>query len=397
MDIICSRETGRIISIGRSGTLPDDAQSITWDATGCFATAAWADAHTHAAFSGDRSNEFFQRWSGLDYTEIAARGGGIHRTVADTATASDAEIERQLAGYLSAMLASGVTTVEVKSGYGGTPEGELRLLRLIKRVQAKVAAHGMVVKSTFLGLHALPSGWSEDDYCDAMIGLLPLIAEQRLSDFVDAFPEKGFFSLTSADRFLQAARQHDLGMRLHADEITSMGAALAGVRLGALSVDHLECISADGIAALAGSDTVATLLPATALYLGLQDTDARKLIDAGVRVALATDFNPGTAPSHDMQLTLLLGAARLRLSPAELLAAVTYNAAAALGMDTVAGIIAAGWRADIAIWSSTATSQPCDLLNALFVGQKRPVAVVAGGQLVAGDDLARIRQGGCMS
>jgi imidazolonepropionase len=383
VDIVCSPDTGCIVSIGRSGTLPDADCVTTWDATGCFATAAWTDAHTHAVFAGDRSSEFFQRWSGLDYAEIAARGGGIHRTVSDTAKASDDAIEQQLAGYLSAMLAQGVGMVEVKSGYGGTPEGELRLLRLIHRVRSRAAAQGMLVKSTFLGLHALPAGWAENDYCDAMIGLLPAIVGEQLSDFADAFPEKGFFSLDSTERFLRAAQRHGLGIRLHADEITPVGAAQAGVRLGALSVDHLECADAGGIAALAGSDTVAVLLPATALYLGLNDANARQLIDAGVRVALATDFNPGTAPSLDMQLTVLLGATRLRLSAAELLAAVTYNAAAALGMEAIAGVVAAGWRANIAIWPGAGASRSHDLLDTLFIGQKRPVAVVAGGQLAS--------------
>jgi imidazolonepropionase len=381
LDLICSPETGQLVGMGPPGTMSDDQFPDVFDAAGLFATAGLIDSHTHAVFAGDRSAEFFQRWSGQGYAAIAASGGGIHRTVADTTAASESDLEAVLFSRLQAMASSGVTAIEVKSGYGGTPEGELRLLRVIHRARQRLAGIGLEVRSTFLGLHALPEGWSEDDYCEAMIGLLPVIVQERLADYADAFPEKGFFSLKAAKQFLGAARGHGLGVRIHADELTAMGSAKAAVALGALSADHLECTDDAGIAALAASETVAILLPSTSLHTGINYVDARRLIDCGVRVALASDFNPGTAPASDLQFTMLLAASKLRMSAAEILCAVTVNAAAALGMSQSSGIISVGQPANVALWRQPSNSNAKSCIDALIVSRLRPVAVVRNGCL----------------
>lgn len=394
VDLLCSPQNGTILAIGRSGTLPVPAEARVIDGSDCVATAGFIDSHTHALFGGDRSAEFFRRWSGAGYAAIAAEGGGIHRTVQDTMVASDTDLEELLMTRIRAVRLQGVSTVEVKTGYGGVPEGELRLLRLLTRIRDRLTVEGTTLKRTWLGLHALPLGCSEHDYCDAMLDILSIVTREGLADYADAFPEEGFFSLVSARRFLQAVRRGGIEARLHADELTNVGAAKLAAEIGALSADHLEKVNAAGLAALAAADTVATLLPATAFYLGIADAPARRLLSAGVRVALASDYNPGTSPRWDFGLVLLLGAAQLKMSPAELLCAVTYNAAAALGMEESVGVIAEGWRADIALWYRPPTGSFSTVMESLLLNGERPLAMVHGGRWCASGTGAREEHGG---
>lgn len=382
IDIVCSPETGRIVSIGPPDRQRKAAEEQLLDGTGCFATAGFIDSHTHAIFAGDRTGEHFARWAGRSYQEITAAGGGIHSTVRATNEATDEELTESLVTRLRAMLACGSTVVEVKSGYADKPEGELRLLRLIQRARQQ---RGLPeVRATFLGLHALPAGWLEQDYCSAMIDILPVIRDERLADFVDAFPERGFFSLHVTKRFVQAAAEHGLRAKIHADELSDLGTSAAMIREKALSIDHVEEINAEATAMLGDSATVATLLPATSFFLDIPFANARRLIDSGARVALATDYNPGSAPAFDFQLTNLLAASQLRMTSAEILCACTYNAAAALGLEDTHGALGVGRAASLLVWDRNAGDSiglgQQNWLNSLLIGRRKPRFVVVQGK-----------------
>ena len=375
----CPTPTG-----GLRSTLP---VTETLDGSGVIATSAWIDAHTHALFSGHRSPEFFARWAGKTYREISDNGGGIHNTIRDTAAAAaNATLAQDLEHRLRQMLAAGTAVVEVKTGYGATASDERRMLQIIADVRHRPGLPEVV--STYLGLHTVPRDVSRSTHVASMTAAVEEIAKNQLARFVDAFPEQGFYTLEESQGFLEAGCRHGLGVKVHADEITDMGASLAGIRLGAASIDHLEHISDAAVTALRDSPTVATLLPATSLFLGIGFADARRLIDAGARVALASDFNPGSAPASDLQLTMLLAASQLRMTAAEIFCAVTYNAAGALGFDATHGVLATGKAANIALWK---TSSPLSVasniegLEQIIIQRTRPIAVVVRGQLSVGE------------
>ncbi len=337
------------------------------DASGLVATAGFVDSHTHLIYAGDRAKEFFMRWRGAQYAEIAAAGGGIHNTNQDTTEASESELLELLRARAEDAWSSGTTTLEIKSGYGGTPEGELRTLRTIRTFANSQPARCPQIRSTFLALHALPKGTPEKDYVDGMIGALPKVAAEKLADFVDAFPEQGFFSVKESLRFVEAAKMHGLPAKIHADEITDTGSAAAFARAGAISVDHLQQVNAEGLRALAETSTVACLLPATSFYLGLPYAPARKLLDAGAKVALSTDANPGTSPSQELRLTALLAASQYKMSPAEILCALTWNGAAALGLKD-RGVIEKSHRADILLWECPKRGRSSGKLESILIG-----------------------------
>ena len=365
---------GKIETVGRLAASSNDR---VFDGTGLVATAGFKDSHTHALYMGSRSPEFFMRWSGKSYREISDAGGGIHNSVAALATASDTDILRAISAKLGAMAQWGSTRVEVKSGYGRDASSELRFLRLLK--QARSQKHQPHISATFLGLHALPKDRSESDFVDEMIGALPIIRKEQLAEFVDAFPEQGFFSLEESLRFGRAA--HDCGLRLkvHADEITDMGAASAFARLGAQSVDHLQKIHPSAVALLAHQNTVATFLPATSFFLGIEYAPARAVIDAGARFALASDYNPGTAPAPGFGLTMFLAASQLRLTAPEIVSGVTYGGAAALGVEQQEGALLPGFFGDFLLWNQTSL-RPEPFLQDLIVAQMPPKFVFIRGQ-----------------
>lgn len=384
LDILCDPERGTIVALGPAVANPSVAKEDVLDGSGLFATAVFVDAHTHAIYAGTRADEYFRRWGGANYQEIAGAGGGIHRTVRATRAATDETLVESLNQHLDQMLAHGSTVVEVKSGYGGDAEGELRLLRLIRQVRERRAAPE--IRATFLGLHALPPGVREDDHVDAMIALLPAVAAEGLADCVDAFPEKGFFSLAAAERFARAAVACRLRVKAHVDQLSDLGSAARFVGLGALSVDHLEHMSGEGLDALARTGTVAVLLPVAVFFLGSGYPDARRLLDAGARVALATDFNPGSAPALDLQFAMLLAAAGLKMTAAEILCAVTYNGAAAVGMGDTHGALLPGRRANLALWETeTVHGEPVGLMEEVIVDERLPCVVVPGGRVVHRD------------
>ena len=310
----------------------------------------FVDCHTHGVFGGPRLDDHERRALGLDYKAIAAAGGGILESVRDVRARSEAELEALTRSRLKVLLARGSTTIEVKSGYGLELEAELKQLRVIKRMRETLPA---TLVATFLGAHEVPPEYRSRraDYvrlvCEEMI---PAVAREQLAESCDVFCEPGVFTIAESRQVLQAAQRRGLRVKLHADELEGAGGAELAAELGALSADHLAAISDAGIRALAASQTVAVLLPATMIFLGKRtQAPARKLIDAGAAVALATDFNPGTSPTMSMPLVMALGVSQLGLRHAEVVTAVTINAAAALGLAGERGQIAAGYVADLAL------------------------------------------------
>jgi imidazolonepropionase len=271
----------------------------------------------------------------------------------------------------------GATTLEAKSGYANTAAGELRLLRLLKR--ARVMADSPRIRVSFLALHALPKGRAENDYVDEMIAAFDEVVRDGLADQVDTFPERGFFTKENAIRFSLEARRRSLPCKVHADELCDLGSSLAFVQLSALSVDHLQHIAGDAVAALADAQTVATMLPATSFFVGIPYANARRLIDAGARVALATDFNPGTAPAMDLQLTHMLAASQLKMSAPEILCASTFNAAGAIGMDREIGALVPGRIGDVLLYETegAGSSDGQRELQRLILARTPPTRVIS--------------------
>ena len=348
-------EDGRILSVDDDRALRASAPdaSVVDCARGVL-TPGFVDSHTHAIFGRARYEEQELRAAGVPYMEIARRGGGIHASVRDLRGRDEAELFALAEPRLRALAASGVTTVEVKSGYGLSLEDELKTLRVVRRL---ADALPMRIRATWLGAHEIPLEYRDRpngrrEYLDLLLHeMLPAVARERLATFADVFCEPGVFTVDESREILTAARAAGLAIKLHADELTAGGGAELAASLNAVSADHLAAVSDAGIAALAMHDTVATLLPGTMLFLGKRDqAPARRFIDAGVPVALATDFNPGTSPTTNFPLILTLGVSQLRLSVAEAMLAGTVNAAAALGVADRVGQIVPGFSADLALW-----------------------------------------------
>lgn len=343
-------EHGVIEWVGPEAALPERYRhDIQIDACSALVVPGLVDCHTHLAFAGWRADELEQRIKGRTYLELAAAGGGIARTVAATRSASTEHLVARCTGWLGEMARLGVTTVEAKSGYGLDPEHELRLLRVYHELQNRQPVH---IVPTFLGAHVVPAEYRDrrsayvELVCESMI---PEIARRRLARFCDIFVEESAFTPVEARTIAHAAHEHGLGVKLHADQFTDGGGAALAVELNAISADHLECTSDRGVGALAGSQTVAVSLPIASLYSGTPPLRARRFIDAGVPVAVATDFNPGTAPAFHLPLALLLACTLQRMTPAEALKGATIFAARAIAEDNVAGSLELGKRADFAL------------------------------------------------
>lgn len=348
-------ERGRITAVGDEASLRATHRDATIvDCAGGVLTPGFADSHTHAIFGRARYEEQELRATGVPYMEIARRGGGIHASVRDLRTRSEDELFALAEPRLLSLASSGVTTVEVKSGYGLSLDDEIKTLRVVRRL---ASALPMRIVPTWLGAHEIPLDYRERangrrEYLDLLIyEMLPIIAREHLARFADVFCEPGVFTVQESREILGAARSAGLGIKLHADELTAGGGAELAGELHATSADHLAAVSDEGIAALAAGGTVATLLPGTMLFLGKSShAPARRMIEAGVPVALATDFNPGTSPTTNFPLVLTLGVSQLRMSVAEAFVAGTVNGAAALGVADSVGQLAAGFSADIALW-----------------------------------------------
>jgi imidazolonepropionase len=348
--------SGRIAMIGAASDLEhaySDAEVI--DCRGGVLTPGLVDSHTHAVFGKPRFEEHEQRAEGLDYMEIARRGGGIHSSVRDFRERGEDELYNLAAPRLRELASYGTTTLEIKSGYGLSLEDELKALRVIGRLAER---QSMRIVPTWLGAHEIPHEFRSSDarraeLVDMLVGAqLPAVVEQGIACFADVFCEPGVFTIEETSRILEASRRAGLGIKIHADELKPCGGAELAASLHAVSADHLAAISESGIRALAKSETVATLLPGTMLFLGkAKQAPARALIDAGAAVALATDFNPGTSPTVNFPLMLTLGISQLRMSLAEVLVAATVNGAAAVRLAGETGQIAPGFAADLALFA----------------------------------------------
>jgi imidazolonepropionase len=308
------------------------------------------DCHTHAVFGAARTTDHERRARGISYKEIAAQGGGILASVRDVRTRTVEDLASLTRTRLAHLLAAGTTTVEVKSGYGLSLESELSQLEAIDLASDSA---GPAVVPTFLGAHEVPPESRDDPDCYVSLvveQMLPAVERQGIARFCDVFCEPGVFTVQQSRRVLEAAQRHGLGLKLHADEIDGSGGAELAAELGAASADHLAAISAAGIDALSRSETVAVLLPGTMLFLGSRNqAPARRLLQSGVAVALATDFNPGSSPGMSLPLMTTLGVSQLGMLPAEAIMAITVNAAAAIGEAGARGQIAPGFRADIVL------------------------------------------------
>jgi len=350
-DAALAWDDGRITWVGPEWDLPAlFRRGVSEDAGGCAVFPGLVDCHTHLAFGGWRADEFELRIQGASYLDIAARGGGIASTVRQTRQTSEPALEARARGWLTAMRQLGVTTVECKSGYGLDRETELRLLRVYRRLASTQPSR---IVSTYLGAHVVPVEYRERrvDYVRLLVDdMIPTIARERLAECCDVFVERSAFSVDEARAILRAGLGAGLRPKLHADQLSDGGGAALAAELGALSADHLEHVSDAGIAAMARAGVVAVSLPLATMYLNQSPMPARRLIDAGVAVAVATDFNPGSAPSFHLPFALTLACTLQRMTPAEALKGATIHAARAVGREAEVGSLEAGKYADFAVF-----------------------------------------------
>jgi imidazolonepropionase len=374
-DAAIAVQDGRIAWLGPRANLPADARATrTRDGEGCWITPGLIDCHTHIVHAGNRSDEFEARLNGATYEDIARAGGGIMSTVRATRAASEDELLAQGLPRVKALLAEGVTTVEIKSGYGLDLETEARMLRVARRIGRELPVN---VAATFLGAHALPPEFKErpDEYIDAVCAMIAPLAQEGLVDAVDAFCERIGFSAAQTERVFAAAQAHGLPVKLHAEQLSDQGGAQLVARYQGLSADHLEHLSDAGIAAMAQAGTVAVLLPGA--YYFLRDTTpppVAALRAAKVPMAVATDCNPGTSPMTSLLLAMNMVCTLWRLTPQEALAGCTSHAARALGRQNEVGTLEVGKRADLALWR---IARPADLAYA--IGFNPCCGAVVGG------------------
>lgn len=319
------------------------------DAENGIVMPCFCDSHTHLVYAASREMEFVDKIKGLSYEEIAKRGGGILNSAKATAAASEDELFESAMQRLEEIMYMGTGAVEIKSGYGLTTESELKLLRVIKRLKENSP---LTIKSNFLGAHGIPLEYRghQEDYVDLIINeMIPLVATEELADFIDVFCDKGFFTCEDTERILMAGIKYGMRPKIHANEMAVSGGVQVGVKYAAISVDHLEQIGKEEIEALKGKDTMPTVLPGCALFLNLPLSPVRDMINAGLPVAMASDFNPGTAPSGNMQLVMSLACIRYKMTPEEAFNATTINTAAAMDVNRELGSITKGKLANVII------------------------------------------------
>jgi imidazolonepropionase len=371
-DAAIAIKDGRIAWLGPQATLPQGAQAVTvHDGGGSWLTPGLIDCHTHIVHAGNRSDEFEARLNGATYEDIARAGGGIMSTVRATRAVSEDELLRESLPRVRSLLAEGVTTIEIKSGYGLTLESEAKMLKAARRIGRELPVR---VTTTFLGAHALPPEFAgrADDYVDEVCKMIAPLAAEGLVDAVDAFCERIGFSREQTERVFQAAQAQGLPVKLHAEQLSDQRGAELTARYNGLSTDHLEHLSAEGVAAMAAAGTVAVLLPGA--YYFLRDTTpppVAAMREAGVLMAIATDCNPGTSPMTSLLLAMNMACTLWRLTSQEALAGVTRHAARALGLQDEIGTLEVGKRADFALWR---IARPADLSYAIGLNPCRGVA-----------------------
>ena len=345
-------EDGVVVAYGSM----DDWEGISdWrdleiiDAEGKYVLPAFCDSHTHLVFARSREEEFVDRIKGLTYEEIAIKGGGILNSARRLGEMSEEELFEQATNRLNLLKSYGTGAIEIKSGYGLSLEAELKMLRVIKRLKE---TSGIAIKATFLGAHAFPKEFKENHraYIDLIIHeMLPAIEKDNLADYIDIFCERNYFSVEEMEEILTAGKKYGLQAKVHVNQFTVMGGIKKAIELGALSVDHLEEISDEEITALKSSETIPTLLPSCSHFIGIPFGDARRMIDEGLPVSLASDFNPGTTPSGNLAFVWSLACVKMKMTPEEALNALTVNAAYAMGLSETHGKIALGRKSPILI------------------------------------------------
>ncbi len=341
-------EGDKISAFGRMDTVPSEADE-TVDCRGSIVLPAWCDSHTHLVYAGSREGEFVDKINGLSYEEIARRGGGILNSARRLRQTSEDELYEQSARRMRELMTLGTGAVEIKSGYGLSTRSELKMLRVARRLQADFPIE---VKTTFLGAHAFPAEYRDnrEAYVDLVIReMIPAVAEEKLADYIDVFCDRGFFTPRQTERILTAGAEVGLTPKIHANELDFSGGIQVGVRHHARSVDHLECTGDEEISVLLSSRTMSTLLPGTAFFLGMEYPPARKMIDAGLPVALASDYNPGSSPSGRIALILSLACIKMKMLPEEAIQAATLNGAYAMGLERTHGSIYPGKQANLIV------------------------------------------------
>ena len=335
-------ENGVITAFGTMDNCPDSQDFEVVDAQGGMLFPSYCDSHTHIVYAGSREGEFVDKIHGLSYEQIAARGGGILNSAERLHNTSEDELYSQAMERIAEIVAMGTGAVEIKSGYGLTTEDELKMLRVIARIKQSAP---LAVKATFLGAHAVPKAYKgrEEEYVDLVCNeMIPAVAAEGLAEAVDVFCDRGFFTVEQTRRIVECGAKYGMRAKIHANELDFSGGVELGVEMGALSVDHLESSGEEQIAVLKGSQTMPTLLPGAAFFLGMSYPPARKMVDSGLAVALASDYNPGSSPSGNMRFVTSLASIRMRLTPTEALWAATLNGAAAMGLSDKYGSITVG-------------------------------------------------------
>ncbi len=348
------------------------------DASGKMVFPSWCDSHTHLVFPASREVEYIDKIRGLSYEEIAKRGGGILNSARRTQETTEKKLYEDAMERLREIVSYGTGAVEIKSGYGLTTESELKMLRVIKRLKE---TSPVTIISTFLGAHAFPQEYKSDPsaYTDLIINeMIPQVAAEDLADYIDVFCDRGFFSVEDTDRILNAGMKYGLRPKIHANELGLTGGVQVGVKYNALSVDHLEHLGDEEIAVLKDSETMPTVLPGASFFLGIPYAPVRKMIDAGLPVAMASDFNPGSSPSGNMQFVLSMGCIQYRMLPSEAINAVTINGAYAMGLQDELGSIAVGKKANIFITKEI----PSVEYMPYAYGSNKVEEVILGGKVI---------------